>query len=941
MNKALAKVSGAGGSLGLSSRQTFILGAGVVAALVACFAAVTGRETLKDVAATALILVLLTFSAIVLRTITARTSSLRNDIKHQSQGQARITNRLDLVLGSSLTIPPVTGIVGSTLGRSGGYFGVGPEYEYAQRAVLDLGVYEAFALRTRSQMIRSVLARSVTGLQFNYPDLLRVVTASASITAENSPAVFTSWNKSSLTALARVVANQRLRPDDNSAAIKLYSFCERVFGASSLGRTDRQLYIECLLADGDWEQVRTKLQQYDLARKNPVHASLILANIANTDGNGGLWERHVNSVLNVDKLSPLSVAPGAAAVIDRIICRPYMDGVPRSSARPLVSVIVPTRNGANFIETAIRSLVCQTWTDVEILVADDGSDEHQLVALREICARYRGLTLIELPQNRGAYEARNAALEHARGDFVTVHDDDDWSHPEKIERQVAALLSDPTLPASMSQHCRVTESMQFLRTNINLNFVQPNYSSVMVRRSVLDEIGGWDTVNRGADAEFLERINSRYPRGVDIVGESPLSFTRTRVGSLTHGEIDRGYIEPARLLYQQAYRHAHAVQRTMADDGRQFAAPMDMLPGHRGKPKGHFDVVYAADFRSSEPTGSTIMILGEIKAAVEAGLRVAVLQLESALKVAEKKYPPVVLDFFLERDIAILRLRDEYHASLLVLRSPTILQYLDTPVSGAQIDRCVLIVDVAPVKARGSGAVYDLRDCLTNARHCFSVEVLVTPESGLIRQLMTSFDTSLELTDFDWMGVVDSFEPFKSQRAGKKPTVGRHTWGARAEWPDSAGPFIAAYDHPEVFDTHVYGSMDEIFESLPAEVMSRICVSTPDEMGLAEYFGSIDFWVYSGSDCAMESLSVPAAQAVAAGLVVVLPPYMASTFRESAVYADPTEVVSVVTEHWHDAGKYERQCAAARTFARNNYSRSSYTRRLEDLMMCNRSSALS
>src|SRR5699024_10090419 len=93
--------------------------------------------------------------------------------------------------------------------------------------------------------------------------------------------------------------------------------------------------------------------------------------------------------------------------------------------------------------------------------------------------------------------------------------------------------------------------------NNNPSFSQPNYSSLMVRREAFDVVGGWDLVNRGADAEYHDRLLEAYPEEIPVLGEAPLSFTRVHGASLTAGEFGRGYVDPSRLFYQAAYQQAH------------------------------------------------------------------------------------------------------------------------------------------------------------------------------------------------------------------------------------------------------------------------------------------------------------------------------------------------------------------------------------------------
>ena len=90
-------------------------------------------------------------------------------------------------------------------------------------------------------------------------------------------------------------------------------------------------------------------------------------------------------------------------------------------------MLVPTFNGSELIGTTLDSLVNQTWKNLEIIVVDDFSDSTHRERLQEVCARYEDVTLLLQPENLGAYMARNRALAVASGEFITVHDDDDWS----------------------------------------------------------------------------------------------------------------------------------------------------------------------------------------------------------------------------------------------------------------------------------------------------------------------------------------------------------------------------------------------------------------------------------------------------------------------------------------------------------------------------------
>jgi glycosyltransferase involved in cell wall biosynthesis len=109
--------------------------------------------------------------------------------------------------------------------------------------------------------------------------------------------------------------------------------------------------------------------------------------------------------------------------------------------RPEVSVIVPVHNRASMAARAIASLRAQTFTDIEIIVVDDGStdDLHRVV---ESMSEPR-LQIVAHPENRGIPAARNSGLTAASGRYIAWLDSDDQARPERLAIQHAYLESHP------------------------------------------------------------------------------------------------------------------------------------------------------------------------------------------------------------------------------------------------------------------------------------------------------------------------------------------------------------------------------------------------------------------------------------------------------------------------------------------------------------------
>ena len=106
--------------------------------------------------------------------------------------------------------------------------------------------------------------------------------------------------------------------------------------------------------------------------------------------------------------------------------------------RPTVSVVIPTYNRAGKVVRAIRSVLDQTYTDLEVIVVDDGSTDDTEAAVRGIAdPRVRYVR----QENQGACAARNHGTALCTGAYMAFHDSDDVWRPEKLEKEMRVLLS--------------------------------------------------------------------------------------------------------------------------------------------------------------------------------------------------------------------------------------------------------------------------------------------------------------------------------------------------------------------------------------------------------------------------------------------------------------------------------------------------------------------
>ena len=110
---------------------------------------------------------------------------------------------------------------------------------------------------------------------------------------------------------------------------------------------------------------------------------------------------------------------------------------------PRFSVIVPLYKGAPFIGDAIRSVLDQTYTNLELIVVNDASPDHSADVVRQF--HDPRLTLIEHPTNRGSDVSRQTGLQHSSGDVIAFLDQDDYIHPEKLGAHAEVLAHNPNV----------------------------------------------------------------------------------------------------------------------------------------------------------------------------------------------------------------------------------------------------------------------------------------------------------------------------------------------------------------------------------------------------------------------------------------------------------------------------------------------------------------
>lgn len=258
----------------------------------------------------------------------------------------------------------------------------------------------------------------------------------------------------------------------------------------------------------------------------------------------------------------------------------------------MVSVIMPVYQAVDHLALALDSLQRQSYQNLELIVVDDASTDGSYEKLVELAKTDPRIVPLRQDENGGAYRARNQGLTQAKGAFITTHDADDWSHPQKIECQLKALAQSPDAKAVISHWARCDAAMNFT-TNWRLGpkLLQWSHSSFLFHKAVADALGPWDEVRVSGDMEYIWRVQARFgPDAVRrILPDVPLAFALDQAASLTRNPAThvRTTYHGLRHYYREICRYWHAQAPAGLDPAQQklkhHMLPKAILPGQDGR----------------------------------------------------------------------------------------------------------------------------------------------------------------------------------------------------------------------------------------------------------------------------------------------------------------------------------------------------------------------
>jgi glycosyltransferase involved in cell wall biosynthesis len=174
---------------------------------------------------------------------------------------------------------------------------------------------------------------------------------------------------------------------------------------------------------------------------------------------------------------------------------------------PQISVVMCTYNRATYLDKTINSVINQTFPDWELIIADDGSQDHTFEIVNPYLQKFHNIRYLK-HQNRKAAYARNAGIQASFGNYITFLDSDDTYKSHHLESRIDFMLSHPEI--DLIEGGYEIEEEFFL-----VDCFQPDKlisikecvvgATFFGKRTAFFELGGFNDVSYGEDAELWSR----------------------------------------------------------------------------------------------------------------------------------------------------------------------------------------------------------------------------------------------------------------------------------------------------------------------------------------------------------------------------------------------------------------------------------------------------
>ena len=213
-----------------------------------------------------------------------------------------------------------------------------------------------------------------------------------------------------------------------------------------------------------------------------------------------------------------------------------------------VSIIIPCYNGGGTVERAVNSVINQSYSEYEVIVVNDGSDDEETL---KVLSGFSGQVRVINQENKGLSAARNTGIKNAQGKYILSLDCDDYLEPAFMEKGVEILDKQQDLAYVFTHINMFGEKKGVLERRYNY-FVQLLNNQLpyclLMHKELWEEVGGYDEDMKLGyeDWEFNIRLGKNGYYGIGI--EEPLFNYYVSSTGMMKSTSDKNYISILRYI---------------------------------------------------------------------------------------------------------------------------------------------------------------------------------------------------------------------------------------------------------------------------------------------------------------------------------------------------------------------------------------------------------
>ena len=341
-----------------------------------------------------------------------------------------------------------------------------------------------------------------------------------------------------------------------------------------------------------------------------------------------------------------------------------------------------------------------------------------------------------------------------------------------------------------------------------------------------------------------------------------------------------------------------------------------------------FDIIIATDLRL--PGGSSSSTAEEIKAQHRAGYKTGLLHIPNPAMKKGRAFNEKIVDCLRLGYVDLVEPEYKFKAKLIIIRNPKGVEYFNNDSLSYTLEHC-LIVGNGPSYDK-NGHYYDIPKIDKIAQSRFT-SYEWAPIGPLVRDQFEEYKDSIIIRDRDWSNIIDvgDWTNKRDQPIREIPVIGRVSRDQYMKWPENRDDIIAAYPIDKAIDVKVLGGAKTAFSVLE-EIPSNWHVYPYGSVTAQAFLKEIDFFVYFHHSGLVEAFGRVILEALASGVVVILPSHFKPLFGDSCIYATPKDVRSIVNKYHSDWSLYQEQSKKAYQFAVDNFSYELHLTRLEEII---------